>query len=91
MPGLTTESLEKHYQGAIDQGAAYAGIAVTIPGGDGTEIIINRASNLVNKLAYYKSVYDENLVHKHSPEIKIVAISHGDDLAFVAQSLIEAY
>lgn len=47
-------------------------VEVTIPGQETTEVIINRAENLENKLEFYKKVYDENCVHCMNKEVRIV-------------------
>lgn len=47
-------------------------VAVTIPGQDGVEYIINRNKNIENKLQYYLDTYDANLVHCRNGEICIV-------------------
>lgn len=48
-------------------------IEVTIPGQNETEFIINRNKSLANKLEYYCNTYDDNLVHKHCKDIRIVS------------------
>lgn len=47
-------------------------VEVTVPGQETTEIIVTRAENLDNKLAFYKKAYDENGVHCMNNEVKIV-------------------
>lgn len=47
-------------------------VEVTIPGQDTTEVIINRAKNLENKLAFYTKAYDEDCVHCMNKEVRIV-------------------
>lgn len=47
-------------------------VEVTIPGQDTTEVIINRAENLDNKLAFYTKAYDEDCVHCMNKEVRIV-------------------
>lgn len=56
----------------------FVGIKLTIPNASGYEVIINPKENFVEKLAYYKKTYDENGVHKHVPEIRIVDWAGGD-------------
>lgn len=51
----------------------YGYVEVTIPGQEGTEIIINRRASLNNKIAFYKKAYDENGVHCMNSEVRIVA------------------
>lgn len=48
-------------------------IEMTIPGQNETEFVINRNKSLASKLEYYCNTYDENLIHKHNKEIKIVS------------------
>ena len=47
-------------------------VAVTIPGQDAVEYIINKNHSLDNKLDYYCKAYDENCVHSMNDRIKIV-------------------
>ncbi len=47
-------------------------VAVTIPGQDDIEYIINKNKSLDNKLEYYCKAYDENCVHCMNDRIKIV-------------------
>ena len=53
-------------------------VEVTIPGQEETEAIINRPSSIDNKLKYYLSAYNENLVHKLNPAIRMVQLSAAD-------------
>jgi hypothetical protein len=47
-------------------------VAVTIPGQNDVEYIINKNHSLDNKLAYYCKAYDEECVHCMNDQIKIV-------------------
>lgn len=47
-------------------------VAVTIPGQDDVEYIINKNRSLDNKLDYYCKAYDENGVHCMNNQIRIV-------------------
>ena len=49
-------------------------IAVTIPGQDDVEYIVNKNHSLDNKLQYYCKAYDENCVHCMNNQIKIVKV-----------------
>lgn len=66
--------LETFFNSDID----FVGIKLTIPNAPGYEVIINPRENFKEKLAYYKKTYDENGVHKHVPEIKIISWSCGN-------------
>lgn len=47
-------------------------VAVTIPGQDDVEYIVNKNHSLDNKLEYYCKAYDENCVHCMNDKIRIV-------------------
>ena len=47
-------------------------VAVTIPGQDDVEYIVNKNRSLDNKLQYYCKAYDENCVHCMNNQINIV-------------------
>ena len=47
-------------------------VAVTIPGQDDVEYIVNKNHSLDNKLQYYCKAYDEDCVHCMNNQIKIV-------------------
>lgn len=47
-------------------------VAVTIPGQDDVEYIVNKNKSLDNKLEYYCKAYDENCVHAMNNQIRIV-------------------
>lgn len=47
-------------------------VAVTIPGQDDVEYIVNKNHSLDNKLQYYCKAYDENCVHCMNDQIRIV-------------------
>lgn len=47
-------------------------VAVTIPGQDDVEYIVNKNKSLDNKLEYYCKAYDENCVHCMNDQIRIV-------------------
>ena len=53
-------------------------VEVTIPGQEETEAIINRPSSIDNKLKYYLSAYNDQLVHKLNPAIRMVQLSAAD-------------
>lgn len=53
-------------------------IEVTIPGQEETEAIINRPSSIDNKLKYYLGTYNDQLVHKLNPAIRMVQLSAAD-------------
>ena len=62
-------------------------IEVTIPGQEETEAIINRPSSIDNKLKYYLGAYNDQLVHKLNPAIRMVQLS-ADDIEY---EIFESY
>lgn len=49
-------------------------VAVTIPGQDDVEYIVNKNKSLDNKLEYYCKAYDENGVHCMNDRIRMVKV-----------------
>lgn len=47
-------------------------VAVTIPGQQDVEYIVNKHKSLANKLEYYCNTYDENGTHCKNDQIRIV-------------------
>ena len=45
---------------------------------DYLEIIVNTNENLLKKLDYFKQAYNEDMQHKHSPNVKIVYFEVSD-------------
>lgn len=62
-------------------------IEVTIPGQEETEAIINRPSSIDNKLKYYLGAYNDQLVHKLNPAIRMVQLSAAD----IEYEIFESY
>lgn len=85
---LTQNHLKKSFDNAKSSGAAFVAIAVTMEGTPEREVIINGKANIDSKLKYYLKTYDENLVHKHSPGIRIVGFTYGEEYAEIEEDLI---
>jgi hypothetical protein len=64
------------------------GVAVTIPGCDKPEIIINPTENLENKLAYYKGAYNDDLELKSFNQIKIVGFACSTDVDLIYEKIM---
>lgn len=77
------QCIENFFKGANE----FVGVQLTIPNTPGFEVIINPKENFTEKLAYYKRTYNENGVHKHVPEIKIVDWASGDTFQEVQDRL----
>lgn len=68
---MTREELKKVFAQAKDSKLDVY-VAVTIPGQDDVEYIVNKHRSLDNKLEYYCKAYDENCVHCMNDKIRIV-------------------
>lgn len=68
---MSREELKQVFKQAKDNNTDIY-IAVTIPGQDDVEYIINKNRSLDNKLDYYCKAYDENGVHCMNNQIRIV-------------------
>lgn len=68
---MTREDLKNVFKEAKENGLDVY-IAVTIPGQNDFEYIINKNRSLDNKLEYYCKAYDENCVHCMNDQIKIL-------------------
>lgn len=49
-------------------------VAVTIPGQEDCEYIVNKYKSLDNKLEYYCKAYDDNCVHCMNSQVRIVKV-----------------
>lgn len=81
MNQLTMSGLEKCFDTAIRTDAVFIGVSVNIPGCINDEVIINAHTNFKEKLAYYKTAYDENLIHKFNTAISITGFAYADSYA----------
>lgn len=78
---LKMSNLEKCFKTAHEKRAKFVAITVEMDGFPKHELIVNKYENILPKLEYYKSTYDENLQHKYSKNIRIFGFSYGDSLA----------
>lgn len=72
------KELENIFNEALKEHAQTVAVELTIPGQHDTEFIINRYRSIKNKINYYKRTYNEDLIHKKVPSIKIVSAGYGD-------------
>lgn len=68
---LNKEELKKFFLDMKKEGLD-VGIKLKMPNQKEPEIILNYNSSIDAKLKYYLDTYDDNLVHKNNPEIKII-------------------
>lgn len=88
MPPLKMHNLEKCFESAKAEGAAFVGVVFELPGTEDVEFIINPNCNFDAKLEYYKAGYDEDLNHKKAPGVKIVGFTYGDSFADIQAQLL---
>lgn len=67
-----SEGLKLCFKNAIKNNDKLIVVFVEFEEGKKSEIIINERMNFDYKLEYYLKTYDENLIHKHCKDIKIV-------------------
>lgn len=68
---MTREELKRMFELAKESKSDIY-VAITMPGQDDYEYIINKNKSIDNKLEYYCKAYDENCVHCMNNQIKIV-------------------
>ena len=68
---MNREELRKVFEEAKNNNSDIY-VAVTIPGQNDVEYIVNKNHSLDNKLDYYCKAYDENCVHCMNDRIRIV-------------------
>ncbi len=68
---MTREELKRMFELAKESKSDVY-VAITMPGQDDYEYIINKNKSIDNKLEYYCKAYDENCVHCMNNQIKIV-------------------
>jgi hypothetical protein len=68
---INKQQLIDLYELIKEKNFKYIGVYIDI-GLKEPELIINPKNNFEAKIQYYLSTYDDNLFHKHSPQIKIL-------------------
>lgn len=87
MQEMTMEGFMRLFQSQWGQEANFMGIAVELPDTPEHEIIINPKANFEKKMTYYAKTYDNDLVMKVNPNIKIVNFAFGRTFAEVQAEL----
>ena len=77
---VNLEKLENCFKVAKETNQKFIGVLIQLKGFKKPELIINERENFVNKLAYYKRAYNEDLTLKTFNEIKIIGYAFGSDL-----------
>ena len=60
-------------------------IGIEMPDLESHELIVNHKSNFEEKMKYYDSVYDENLIMIRNRDIKIVSFMFAEEVIFEEQ------
>ncbi|MEC3841531.1 hypothetical protein [Bacillus amyloliquefaciens] len=79
--------LVQAFEKATELGVSYIGIRVRMKGYPDDELIINPLPNFSMKLEYYQKVYDDDLQHRFSPDVRIIDAAYGNSLAFIEESI----
>lgn len=72
------EELKDIFYEASRGHAQSVAVEMTIPNVDATEFIINRYKNIKNKIKFYERTFDQDLVNKKAPGIRIISAGYGD-------------
>jgi len=89
MAALSKKGLVEKFNRAIENGERYIGIKVSLQNAPEPEIIINPATNIPSKLAYYDKAYDDSLRLVHCKDIRIIKCASGNSIADIAKALGE--
>lgn len=87
MKELSMENLKNCFNTAISYGS-WVGVAVSVPGTNFTEVIINQPEAAATKLAYYEQTYGEDLKLKHNADIYIKGFTFGPTPVDVTEDLL---
>lgn len=91
---MRKELLEKAFESAMKNKAAFIAVQIETEGNEKPELIINPYENYQNKLDYFRNAYDENLRLKSAAAagklINITAVASGDKLEEIEWQLCES-
>ena len=90
MTQLTQENLAITFAKAKELDMKYIGLLIQMEGYHASEVIINKAENFDDKLAYYQKSYDEHLEHKFASGIRIVGFTYGNQFEDIEWDLYGA-
>lgn len=89
MNKISMESLEKHFEVAVQNGENFVAIEVTMNGFPKPEVIVNPIENAKDKIEYYKKTYDGKLNHRFADGIKITGFASGKSMEELEEDLME--
>lgn len=76
---------------AFFYGKEYVALIIEMPGFSKPEAIINSKFNFAEKLGYVKSVYTDDLQHKHSAGVKIIGAVAANSLEELGAGLANGF
>lgn len=86
---MNINNLESCFSYAVMVSAKYVAVLVEMDGFAEPEIIINDINNAKDKLEYYKKAYNNDLTHKYSDGIRIIAFTYGDSFKDIEHDLVD--
>ena len=82
------EQMLQCFQNALKYNQQFIAVVVELPEGN-EELIVNRRASIMDKIRYYDENYDDDLVKKNNPNIKIVTFTSGNSLFAIESDLFE--
>lgn len=82
------EQMMQCFQNALKYNQQFIAVVVELPEGN-EELIINRRASIMDKIRYYDENYDDDLVKKNNPNIRIVTFTSGNSLFAIEGDLFE--
>lgn len=82
------EQMMQCFQNALKYNQQFIAVVVELPEGN-EELIINRRASIMEKIKYYDENYDDDLIKKNNPNIRIVTFTSGNSLFAIEGDLFE--
>lgn len=84
---MSKKEMLECFQYAKEVNAKFIAVSVKAKGSNGTEIIINPNCNIDQKMSYYESAYDDNLLLNANNDIRIVGFCYADSYEDICNNL----
>lgn len=82
------EQMMQCFQNALKYNQQFIAVVVELPEGN-EELIVNRRASIMDKIRYYDENYDDDLIKKNNPNIRIVTFTSGNSLFAIEGDLFE--
>lgn len=82
------EQMMQCFQNALKYNQQFIAVVIELPEGN-EELIVNRRASILDKIKYYDENYDDDLVKKNNPNIRIVTFTSGNSLFAIEVDLFE--